>query len=192
MKKGLLVIGLLLAVFTMAEQQWKPVQYYIEWDTVPGARYRVFHAGQPMNESYFTTNELGEYTVEVPITNKAFTPWFPSHYRPNELGPLITWTNTDGEVRTERFAPTNEWSFDVDDNTLNVLQGKSQAGVKFFVVAVLNNTNLYKTSNIVGWPSVWNTESTNGFELRLIRTPLGPPMYINHNPPGKPKLNEAE
>jgi hypothetical protein len=148
---------------------WKPVQYKLEWGHVPNARYRLFSCGQAMNDNYWTKDTNGVWTSVV-VTNKDFSPWFQKRYSANESD------------------PTNEWSFDVTNNSVSVFQGKSAAGIKFFVVAVLNNTNMYKTSNIVGWPTNWNTISTNNFSLKLIRLPVGPPMYINSNPPFQPKF----
>ncbi|TRO55120.1 hypothetical protein E2P64_07755 [Candidatus Bathyarchaeota archaeon] len=160
MKKWLLAFGLLAVVFSYAEQKrWNPVQYYLEWDEFSSAtNYTLYHAGQGMNDYYYTTNEAGEYTVPVAITNKEFSSWFGRDL-----------------LSDEKYT-----------NRLNVLQGKSEAGVKYFMVASFDD-GTYKTSNIIGWPTNWNTIPTNGFALRLTRTKVGPPMYINPNPPDAPR-----
>jgi hypothetical protein len=165
---------------------WKPVQYTLEWDIIPNARYRLFSCGQGMNDNYWTKNTNGVWSSVV-LTNNDFSPFYPVRSVPNELGPMVTWTNDTGIVETFRAPPTNAWSFDFTTNRTMVLQGKSQAGVKWYVVAVLNSTNMYRTSNITGWPTNWNTVSTNNFSIRLNRMPIGPPMYINPNPPKRPQ-----
>jgi hypothetical protein len=165
---------------------WMPVQYTLEWDTIPNARYRLFCAGQGMNDNYWRKDTNGVWTSIV-LSNKEFGPFYSVRSIPNELGALVTWTNNLGQVETFRAPPTNVWSFDYTTNQSMVLQGKSQAGIKWYVVAVLNNTNMYRTSNITGWPTNWNTVSTNNFSIRLNRMPVGPPMYTNHNPPKRPQ-----
>ena len=171
-----------------ASQVWNPVQYILQWDIVPGARYRLFSSGQAINKSYYTRDTVETNWSIVTLTNDGFGPFYPSRSNPNEQGPLITWTNlTTGEIRTSRAPPTNAWSFDFLTNSQTVLQGTSDAGIRWYVVAVLNNTNMYRTSNIVSWPTNWNTVSTNNFTIQLNRMPIGPPMFINHNPPKRPQ-----
>ena len=174
-------------IYITPSEIWKPVQYTLEWDTIPNARYRLFKAGQGVNNNYWLKDTNGIWTSVI-LTNKDFTPFYSVRSIPNEEGPLVTYVDVNGVTNTYRVPPTNAWSFDREDSSTMVLQGKSEAGVKWYVVAVLNNTNMYKTSNIVGWPDTWNTVSTNGFEIRLKRIPVGPPMFINHNPPNQPNL----
>ena len=169
-----------------ASQTWNPVQYILQWDIVPGARYRLFSSGQAMNKSYYTRDTVETNWSIVTVTNDGFSTFYPSRSNPNELGRLVEIVQ-NGTPRMVRMLPTNAWSFDFSTNAQMVLQGTSDAGIKWYVVAVLNNTNMYKTSNIISWPPNWDTVSTNNFAIRLNRMPIGPPMFINHNPPSRPQ-----
>lgn len=169
MKKILLLLGVMAMFVSLQSQEfltpnpykeWKPVQYRLEWPSTPNLKYRLFKAGQGMNDEYWLKNTNTGVWASVVQTNKEFSPFYP-----------IT--------------------SDYTTNKTMVLQGKSQAAVKWYVVEVSTNNVMYRTSNIVSWPTNWTTLSTNGFALKLVRLPVGPPMFINHNPPRPPQSSSV-
>jgi hypothetical protein len=122
----------------------------------------------------------------------------------NPIQYYLKWDNVPGSLyyislrstainNTNNVTDFSSWSTNkfrnLEDST-NVcwmFQGTGNARTQFFVTASNTTTGTLKYSNKVGWPTNFmNTPPTNDFELKLVRTPVGPPMYFNSNPPLRP------
>ena len=148
----------LLVLATALRADWSPRQYRLEWDTQPGETYLLVHAA--------TASRQIIYIYDKNATNG--------------------YTLASSLIADHQFTPW--FSNPVATNILHVLQGSGDfQWTKYYLVAVTNGV-MWRTSNIVGWPTNQEFELTStdpSFTLRLVPMRVGPPM-VEGLPPFEP------